>query len=90
MANNQGNNIHTATHSAKSNDENSNENERLERETMQKSINNETSSGYATNEQTVSKAEYSFFPNFSRGLKQQILVRVRLLVLFQKKTKERS
>jgi hypothetical protein len=31
---------------------------------MQKSINNETSSGYATNEQTVSKTEYSFFSKF--------------------------
>jgi hypothetical protein len=64
MANNQGNNIHRLTHSAKSNDENSNENERSERETMQKSINNETSSGYATNELTVSKTEYSFFSKF--------------------------
>jgi hypothetical protein len=52
MANNQGNNIHTLTHLAKSNDENSNENERSKRE---------TSSGYAINEQTVSKTEYSFF-----------------------------
>ncbi|CAF5120058.1 unnamed protein product [Rotaria sp. Silwood1] len=52
MANNQGNNIHTLTHSSKSNDENSNENEQSERETMPKSINNGTSSGDATNGHT--------------------------------------
>ena len=47
MANNQGNNIHILTHSAKSNGVNSNENERSKREIMQKYINNETGNGYS-------------------------------------------